>query len=762
LNGTRIIFDCPVSPWFAAALALGVLGVVAVFLRRDTAGLKRGTRLAVQALFLAGIALMAGILLNPRIVRTWPDPQKPQLALLVDASRSMLLSDAYRGQDAEWIGRALASAAVNDAPRNRIVQALLGSRREDWLTAIRDGFDVIGSRFAENSQALSLGPESSEFRVDENGTVTALGDALQQAGREVEGRRPRSVVLVSDGAWNAGRDPAEAARVLGRLDVPVYAIGLGDPEPPRDVAVVALKGPEKGLVGDVLFLTAQVASTGMGPVKVRVELVDNGQVVADKQAVTLPSGRPVDVSFSHVPVAPGRHDFIARLVPPEDDRDAANNAATRVIQIVNQEIRVLLIDAEPRWEFRFIRSVLDRDPAVRPTICLLRPRVGPIKGEGYLDTLPTSQRGFTDFDLVILGDVSRRFLPDAFLAELADMVQQRAGALILVAGRHRGFRELMGTPLERILPVRLEGGIGGSGGAPFRVELTQDGADHLITRLSSEPKENEAAWESLPPVRWAAGVGETAPGAIALLVHPFRLAGAGKLPVLAVHRVGRGKAMFCGIEGTWRWRKTVGDKYHYRFWAQAVRWMIKKQAGVGDARARLALDRTECKVGDRVEVEVHCVDNDGFPLLDADVKARIAVNDGDARYVSLQPAAGGWGIYRGTFIPSRPGEYSIRPIVDLYGKKPLPSTLSLKVTRPDLERTFLAQDRNTLQAIAEASGGRYLSIGEMGTLPSLLAARAERRMLTAEYSPCRHWAYYFALAAVLSAAWIMKKWSGLA
>ena len=35
-------------------------------------------------------------------------------------------------------------------------------------------------------------------------------------------------------------------------------------------------------------------------------------------------------------------------------------------------------------------------------------------------------------------------------------------------------------------------------------------------------------------------------------------------------------------------------------------------------------------------------------------------------------------------------------------------------------------------------------------------------MLTAEYSPCRHWGYYTALAALLGLAWLIRKRSGLA
>jgi hypothetical protein len=359
--------------------------------------------------------------------------------------------------------------------------------------------------------------------------------------------------------------------------------------------------------------------------------------------------------------------------------------------------------------------------------------------------------------------VPRGSLPDAFLKELAAFVKVQGGALVVIGGRRRHLRGLVGTPVADILPVRLEGAAAAEGrSGPFRVELTQDGATHLVTRLAADAEENETIWSRLPKQRWSAGVGGLARGATALVVHPYRLAGPSKLPLLAVHRVGAGKVMYLGIEGTWRWRREVGDKYHYRFWAQAARWMIKKQFAKGDPRARLSLDRTECDVGEAVEVEAYCLGPDGFPLERARVWVRIDVEGGESQRLALAAAPGGWGIYRASFKPAAPGQYTLRPIVSAYGDQPLDSTVTLTATRPDLERKFLAQDVNTLSAIALASGGRYLRISESESLPSLLAARVERRMLTAEYSPCRHWLYYSALAALLGLAWLIRKRSGLA
>ena len=337
------------------------------------------------------------------------------------------------------------------------------------------------------------------------------------------------------------------------------------------------------------------------------------------------------------------------------------------MEIVDRKIRVLLIDAEPRWEFRFIRSVIERDPGVTPTICLLRPGVGPIKGTGYLSELPTDKKGFADYDLVFLGDVPRELLPDAFLKELADMVRVRGGALALIAGRRHNYRNLVGTPIEEILPVLITR-TPGAGERSVKLELTQEGAANLLTRLSPDAQENERIWTNLPAMTWSANVAGLARGATLLLANSNQVAGTGHQPILAIQYVGAGKTLFSGVEETWRWRKSIGDKYHYRFWAQAIRWLIRKHFNEGDRLCRLSLSRAECNVGEKVEVEAYCLDNDGFPLSNTDVSVLITPEKGEPQRMALQAAPGGWGIYRGTFVPQQEGQFKFNPIVAKYGR----------------------------------------------------------------------------------------------
>jgi len=766
VDKTTVIFDCPLPAWVVGPAAGALLVAVMVFARRDVAHLGRMVRSIILILVAAAGSMLAGLMLAPKLIRVWPDPQKPRCSVLADGSRSMLLADTYTGEEERWLKKHVKPEDGDGEPekfsREKIVRKLLDRGEADWLAALRKDFDVSGWRFASELQGLALTPDAPHFKVNEEGYSTALGQAMELAAGGSGGSRPRALVLISDGAWNAGPDPSEVARVLGRLAIPVYAIGVGNPSPPRDAAVLSLNAPKSVLLGDEVALTAKVAATGMGSRRVPVQLLSSGELIEEKHVLTLPLGRPITVNFSFTPSAPCRQHLTVRIPKQQDEQDKSNNQASALVEVVERKLNVLLIDAEPRWEFRFIRNVLERDRTVTLTIHLTRPGIGPIKGPGYVQSLPTKRKDLAAYDLIILGDVPRKSLPDDFLKELAEMIKLRSGGLIVIAGRRGHYRHLAGTPLHEILPVRMEGHGGGSrAGTPFKPRLTRTGVTHLITRLASDPEENELEWAGLPEMTWAADVSEVVPGARALLVHPERVAGGGSLPLMAVHRVGGGKVMFCGVEETWRWRKVVGDKYHYKFWAQALRWMVKQPFADGDPRARLSLGRTECSVGESVDIEAYCLGPDGFPLDGVQVWLNVA-DDGRAQQLVMEASPGGWGIYRTTFTPELPGKYKMQPIVSAYGDEPLSSSASLDVTRADLEKNFLAQDRNMLQSIAQASGGLYLRINEVDKLTAALTAKVKKRYLTAEYSPCRHWAYYTTVALLLGTAWSIRKRSGLA
>jgi hypothetical protein len=763
----NIVFGCP-YPYAVAVIGVIAFVVVAIFAWRDTARLKGLGRVSILGLGLFGALMLLAMLLDPRIVRRWEDPYKPNCAILTDTSRSMLLEDTYKNNAAKWVIGKLAPNASGQneltVSREKIIQAILSNPDTGIAKPISERFQLSGWQFAKDVESLALDKDADVVAVNPEGYASAIGDALHEISGATGSDRPNMIVLIGDGAWNTGRDPSEVGRMLGRVGTRVYTVGIGDPEPPRDVSVVKLNVPSRTILGEELVIEVEIMAPGA--MRVPVQLSIDGEEIDTKYVSGGPAGQTRKVRFSQVPEEPGFRGIKVSIERQKGEANVDNNIIEQQIEVVEQKIRVLMVESIPRWEFRFVRSVLERDPAIEVETCLLRPGIGPIKGPTYVGDLPRDRKGLAGYDVIILGDVTRRDAPasfEAFTKEVSAMVRGRGASLVIMAGKRNGYRELAGTDIAKILPVRLDGAAPGSRVVGrYSLELTPEGQDTLYMRLDESRDLNAAIWARLPEMRWSADVASLAPGARPLLVHPRRFAGTEKLPLVAYQRIGSGKVMFFGIQETWRWRKAVGDRWHYRFWAQAVRWLAKKQFAEGDSRARLSIARVDSNVGEPVEVEAFCLDNDGYPDEDAEVRVQITHSDGEKEIIALEASPDGWGMYRGIVTPKREGDYTLEPIVASHGPDPLPSTASLHVTRLDLEKHALAQNRAALMAIAEASGGAYIPLEEVDGLPELLKSQIKTRILTKEYKPCRDSWFYALMAVVLAAAWFIRKRSGLA
>jgi Ca-activated chloride channel homolog len=114
------------------------------------------------------------------------------------------------------------------------------SAAEDFLDEAPDELRVGLVEFSDTSRTLQA-PTTDHEQVRAAlaglaaGGGTATGDGLDAAlgafeAAQGEDRPPAAVVLLSDGAATAGRDPIEVAREARAQEVPVYTVALGTPD----------------------------------------------------------------------------------------------------------------------------------------------------------------------------------------------------------------------------------------------------------------------------------------------------------------------------------------------------------------------------------------------------------------------------------------------------------------------------------------------------------------------------------------------------
>ena len=157
---------------------------------------------------------------------------------------------------------------------------------------------------------------------------------------------------------------------------------------------------------------------------------------------------------------------------------------------------------------------------------------------------------------------SRTPISDAFprdaLEALAEFVDERGGGLLVLGARAlspRGLHSRRSNACCRWTSTDRRGGLARAAlpaGDRFKVALTAEGLHHPVTRLGAADADTRRRWLALPALAGAAPLGAPRPGASVLAATQ---GGTGStVPLVAVQRFGRGRAMIFGGEGSWRWK----------------------------------------------------------------------------------------------------------------------------------------------------------------------------------------------------------------
>ena len=238
---------------------------------------------------------------------------------------------------------------------------------------------------------------------------------------------------------------------------------------------------------------------------------------------------------------------------------------------------MLVVESYPRWEYRYLRNALSRDPGVELSCLLFHPGLSKPGGgnKDYIKQFPAGKDELARFDVVFLGDVG---VEDGQLTTeqcrlLKGLVEHQASGLVFMPGWQGREFSLLETELGDLCPVVLDPSQPGGWGARVanHFELTELGRRSLLTKLADTQDDNAEVWEGLPGFQWYAPVLRAKAGSDVLAVHKDASNEFGRLPLLVTRTFGAGKVLFMGTDGAWRWRKGVEDKYHYRFWGQVVR-----------------------------------------------------------------------------------------------------------------------------------------------------------------------------------------------
>lgn len=768
----------PWPPWATLLLAVFVVvWVVSIYWREGEASRRR--KLTLALLRLAAVALV--LLMIAQLALSLQRTGLPYVAVLLDNSQSMAHVDRYDGPAGAALTARAAAAGFPDASRWNLARTVLAEHNAALLRAVAERYKLRtyylstpgGARASTAEGATPLVAELRAARPDL--PVTPLGEALRSILGDLRGTLPAAVVLLSDGVNTAGPPLADGAAELRRRGVPLFAVGLGDDRPLRQLKLDDLLLDDVVFVHDVVDVEAKLTAQGLRGEKIDVLLQEAGrsEPLARTELAAGGDQQAQSVHLAYRPARPGRFRLIveASLSGQRAQGETPAVAPARLeqeIDVRDEKIRVLLVDDYPRYEFRYLRNLLAREPSIQLHTLLEDADVDHVQQDPTaLRVFPVRQEELAAYDVIVLGDADPGLLGQSVLQNLADFVgqKQKGGALLVVAGPRFMPLAYRGTPLEPLLPVDLTAARLPGPDEPsergFTVEPTPLGLAMPPLQLGQTPLETAGIWKALPPLYWLLEAPDVRPGTRVLAQCSGHTGLDGRpLPVIAMQYVGAGRVWMQLTDETWRWRRRAGDLYFGRYWIQTIRYLARGKLRRGGAGAQLTVEQRQLPLGEPVRLRVSFADSRLAPAEDNGVTVVLEHPGQSSQRVKLGRMAGNRGVFETTLAGLPPGDFHAwMAAPTLEGRPP---AVDFRVVAPPGENQSAAMDAAELHRAAESTGGHFYTVD---TADQLLTDLPEGRQVPIESLPPKplwnRWPVLAAVLLLLSVEWLVRKRSGM-
>ena len=670
----------------------------------------RGFLIFLRALALCGLAFC---LLKPFVTIYQTSPDDSYLAVLVDESKSMQVTDS-----------------VNQESRLSSVNNLLFDPEGGILNSINEKFKTRLFSFSDVPKRMT-----PVALAEANGETTNIPAALNETLDNLQGVPLSGVVIFSDGADASGEDITKLAFRMRDRKVPVHTVGIGSPEGIKDIEVMKIDAPRRAEEDFPVEIWATIRRKGYGPREVTLRLRDENRVVKTFN-VNLNKERPTRrVRIKFIPRNPGTQKYVVEIPAETDEAVPQNNTKKFLLKVApSKRVKILYVEGGLRKEIGIIRRALENDPNIELTLRYLTSNTG-IGGANsatghQFDLYPTSKEVLFDYDAIIFGNIaSSKFLRQQ-LENTVEFIRKRGGGFLMLGGsrslgNHNIDDSYINTPIARVLPVELELGTPPTPVPPIRrfatpprrdrkpsipsytLQLTAEGKADPLMALADEPRENVMRWGQLTLSNYNR-VRRAKAGATVLAVHPTDRNEFGNRILIATHNYNAGRVMVFTPLSSWNWQmhRPHEDDSHERFWRQTAKWLTTVQKD----QLKLDIPKTSYALKEAVIINATAYDHQFELTNQAKVRAIITDENGRKRELSLEQVLGQDGLYTARFIPPRRGEYRVALVGTLGGKSLGEQSGLFEVTESYAEFTNAELNAQLLQTLANTSGGKYYTL----------------------------------------------------
>jgi len=681
--------------WFLLfCLIAGAVFAFGLYYRRDaTKNLSQALWLMILLRFFA-VSLITFLLLTPLIRRTTRIIEKPVIAIGLDGSLSV-------------------ASSVDSA----IVKKQLAADIEKLSHELSDRFDVALYTFG---QEVSTG-----LRQDFKGRHTDISEFFGELGSRYVNRNLGAVIIVSDGIYNKGTNPAYAARKLG---LPVYSVALGDTSRHKDALISGINVNKQVYLDDqVPFEIIALLDKFQGK-DVKLYVRHSGRVIFTKTLTAYNEHCLMRVSGTLDAKEKGMQKYSVELESSDEEFNKANNKRDFYIEVLESRILVALVYEGPHPDIAALVSALGT--SAKFELSQLKPN--------------DLQKSNKEYDLYILyqipsvttlSDVSK-FLPDdspvLFIignqTDIAGFNRLRTG--LIINSQRKSMTDIQ--PL-----------------------LNQDFS------LFSFDKESAAVIADFPPLQCPSGAFETAALMDVLLWQKIGSVNT-KYPLLMFFNMPSRKAGIIAGENFWRWRiSDYTQKSDFRIFDEIITKSVQYLSVKKDPSPFHVNAKSRLEEGDPLEFDA-ALFNPGHELVNTpEVSLKLKNEEGKTYAFIFSRTENAYTLNAGYF-PA--GNYSYEASVET-NQGVFKKQGQVSITPLDIELLNLVADMDVLHQISSAHDGKVVRQKDIIKLAEYLKNRTDLKSvihLQRKYDELAVKWWMFALILILlSTEWAIRKRNGL-
>lgn len=618
-------------------------------------------------------------------------------------------------------------------------------------------------------ERLGLDPDSIPSSAS-----TSLTGAMQAALTNAGTSPVSGIVVFSDGRSHDEPSPALIESLLS-AGIPVFSVPIGSADPIRDASITQVESPGAVFSKDRVPVRIRASAAGYNAGdQIRVELVDQttGQTL-DSTTHTVDDDVEFESDLSHTFAESGEKSLIVRLSPEGGtsslvDLVAENNQQSIELRVVTDPMRVLYIDGQPRWEYRYLKNLLMREATIDATTMILASDRSFIEeGQAISGPVPDSLDAWEPFDVVILGDVKPELFSESQLSSLKEHIESRGCGLLWIAGEGATPSGWSGSTLAPLLPMQSGKVDSSSNASQSSDQIVMSLTEHaqrvglLVTDDAQDTQtpidDPSAGWTLL---RWSHSIpiNDLKPGVVPLAMaqQTNSTADASDPNALVTSmRYGGGQIGYVGTDEIWRWRYGRGEDLPERFWLPLIRTLARGTILRRAAPASLTLTPEIPIPGSAVQATLELFDNALIDALPAQISATIQPLSSRAPETQLQ-LTGNAQTRSALWTPDEPGSYAFTILHPLIGADPVTKIIQVRASWD--ESINPNTDHQALSDLSDQTGGMILDQTSLSQLPDLLPNRT--RITTLEPQTTALWdrpIVLILLILLLSLEWIGRR-----